>query len=362
MTQSRLSGFRRRLLEWFATSQRNLPWRHSHDPYAIWVSEVMLQQTQVKTVIPYFERFLRRYPDLPALARADLQDVLKSWEKMGYYARARNLHAAARELVTVHNGVIPRSYDELRKLPGVGDYIAAAISSIAFGEPHAVVDGNVKRVLARLFSIEAPVNVARSRAPFLERAQAVLDARRPGEFNQAMMELGATVCLPRKPLCDVCPVSTYCRSYATRRQHDFPVRVKRKPVPTYHVAVGIVRRRGRILITRRKPSGLLGGLWEFPGGRVTDNESPEEACRREIREETHLDVDVTEFLTHVDHAYSHFKIGMDVYSCAYRAGAVTLHGPVDYRWILVDEIDRYAFPGANHKFLPLVKKRLKGSS
>jgi A/G-specific adenine glycosylase len=361
MTPSELARFRRRLLDWFGATQRDLPWRRSRDPYRIWISEVMLQQTQVKTVVPYFEQFVRRFPDVNALARADLQDVLKCWEKLGYYARARNLHAAAREMVANRDGVIPRDRDELLMLPGIGDYMAAAIASIAFDQPQAVVDGNVKRVLARLCMIEAPVNSPAAARRFRDRAQVMLDAKRPGDFNQAMMELGAVVCLPRDPRCDACPVSTFCRSYAEGKAHDFPVRAKRKTVPTYHVAVGIVQRRGKILITRRKPSGLLGGLWEFPGGRVAAGESAEDACRREIREETDIDVRVTAWVAHVDHAYSHFKIGMDVYSCVYRAGKVKLRGPVDYRWIRVDEIDDYPFPGANHKFLPLIKKRVKRS-
>jgi A/G-specific adenine glycosylase len=359
MEPSQLRRFRRRLLGWYATTRRDLPWRHFHDPYAIWVSEVMLQQTQVKTVIPYFERFMRRYPDVAALARADLQDVLKSWEKLGYYARARNLHSAAQELVSAHGGILPQDPAELRKLPGIGEYMSAAISSIAFGGAHAVVDGNVRRVLSRLFTIEAPINSTAAARACRAHAEAILDSRRPGDFNQATMELGATVCLPREPQCDVCPISLFCGAKAAGQQHAFPVRGKRKSIPTYHVAVGIVRRRGRILITRRTPSGLLGGLWEFPGGRVAEGESPEEACRREIREETDLEVEVTGFVTHVDHAYSHFKIGMDVYSCVYRAGTVTLRGPVDHRWILVDEIADYPFPGANHKFLPVVIKQLK---
>jgi A/G-specific adenine glycosylase len=362
MKQNQLSGFRKKLRTWFLEARRDLPWRDSNDPYVIWVSEVMLQQTQVKTVVPYFTRFLERYPDIRTLASAELQDVLKSWEGLGYYARARNLHAAARTLAEHGEATVPTDYTELKKLKGVGDYIAAAVSSIAFGKPHAVVDGNVRRVLSRLLTVETPVNSSSAGRVFGEHAQRLLDARNPGDFNQAMMELGATICHPRRPHCERCPVSALCGAHASQRQAELPVRLSSKPAPKYHVAVGVVRRGDRVLITQREPGGLLGGLWEFPGGKVGSGESPEDACRREIAEEINLDVEVTEYVTHIDHAYSHFKIGVDVFACRYKAGNVKLHGPVDYRWVLVDEIDDYPFPGANHKFLPIVKERLKEDS
>jgi A/G-specific adenine glycosylase len=271
----------------------------------------MLQQTQVQTVIPYYQRFVAAYPDVRTLARADLQEVLKSWEKMGYYARARNLHSAARRLTDESGGAgIPRDYVALRELPGVGDYIAAAVMSIAFGEPRAVVDGNVKRVLARLFEMDSPVNASSSQRLFREHADRLLDHKHPGDYNQALMELGAIVCRPAQPLCDACPVSPFCGAFASGRQHEFPVRAPRKRVPKYHIAVGVIRKDDRILITRRQDDGLLGGLWEFPGGKVRRGERPEDACAREIKEEVNLTVDVTDYLTHVDHAYSHFKIGV----------------------------------------------------
>ena len=359
MNQRELSGLRRDLLNWFGEVRRDLPWRSTPNAYHIWVSEVMLQQTQVTTVIPYFKRFVEKYPNLLTLSAADLQDVLKLWEGLGYYARARNLHRAARMLIADGRQSVPCIYDEFRALPGVGEYIAAAVLSIAFGQPYAALDGNVTRVLARLFAIGDLVGSAGANRLFRERAAALLDQSRAGDHNQAMMELGATVCRPRDPSCDRCPLNTYCEAFATGRQLEFPVKKRKKPIPKYHIAVGVIQKNDRVLITRRKPSGLLGGLWEFPGGKVGAGETPEDACVREIGEEVDLDVEVVDYVTHVDHAYSHFKIGVDVFACRYRAGNVKLQGPVDYRWILVDEIDDYPFPGANHKFLPIVKKRLK---
>jgi A/G-specific adenine glycosylase len=193
----------------------------------------------------------------------------------------------------------------------------------------------------------------------VETADELLDEENPGDFNQAMMELGATICKPAAPSCERCPVSSFCIAFAEHRQAQLPVRAPRKPVPHYHIAIGVVEKDRRVLITRRKDSGLLGGLWEFPGGKVRSGEAAADACKREIREEVNLEVEVTDYLTRVEHAYTHFKIGVDVYSCAYKAGDLKLHGPVDFRWVLVDELYDYAFPGANHKFLALVKKRLK---
>lgn len=316
----------------------------------------MLQQTQVKTVIPYFNRFVVRYPDIHALSRAPLQDILKAWENLGYYTRARNLHKAASRVVQEFGGALPAEYKSIRSLPGVGDYIAAAVTSIAFGEPRAVVDGNVKRVLSRIVAIDIPVNQSASMKIFGEHADELLDRGDPGKFNQAMMELGATVCLPRRPLCKECPVQGYCEAYRTGKQTSYPVRQRKRKVPKFDIAVGVVSKGDRILITRRKEDGLLGGLWEFPGGKIDKGESSEAACKREIREEVNLEVEVTGLITHVNHAYTHFKISVDVYACRYRAGDVVLDGPVDYRWILVDETDEYPFPAVNHKIFPYLKK------
>lgn len=354
---SRDDLFRAALLGWFASHKRDLPWRTTRDPYLIWVSEVMLQQTQVVTVIPYYRRFVAKYPDVQTLAAAPLEEVLKIWERMGYYARARNLHHAARTIAAEMGGEIPREYSLFRSLPGVGEYIAAAVMSIAHGKPHAVVDGNVRRVFARVFLVDAPTNVSSSARVFKERADALLDRSNPGEFNQAIMELGATVCTPRKPACDGCPVSEYCRAFAARFQSSYPVRAPRRTTPEHHIAVGVVRKDGRILITRRKESGLLGGLWEFPGGKIKRGESPEDACRREISEEVNLSVEVTGFITRVDHAYSHFRVAVDVFDCEYTAGEIKLSGPTDFRWILIDETDEYPFPVVNHKIFPYLKRR-----
>ena len=343
--------FRNALIDWYRLNQRDLPWRKFSDPYPIWVSEVMLQQTQVNTVVPYYNEFLKRFPKIERLARADLQEVLKAWEGMGYYARARNLHKAAGIVLNRHRGMVPQNWREFRELPGVGDYIAAAVLSIAFGAPYPVVDGNVKRVLSRLFLIEEPVNRSTSNKLFQQSAAELLSVKNPGTFNQAVMELGALVCIPSRPLCPECPVQNWCRAYQTNRTAEFPRQIKKQATPQYRIAVGVVFKNDRILITRRKPDGLLGGLWEFPGGKIRQSENAEAACIREIMEEVNLAVKIDSHLCRVKHAYTHFKIQMEVFCCSYISGRVRLNGPVDHHWIRLNQLQKYPLPKANHKFL-----------
>jgi len=237
----------------------------------------------------------------------------------------------------------------------VGAYIAAAVQSIAFHQPYAVVDGNVKRVLARLFAISAPANDAKSNKVFQQNASEILDQKNPGTFNQAVMELGALVCRPQMPLCAKCPVTQFCAAFQTNSTDKYPVRRKRKPVPQYRAAIGVVSNKGKVLITKRKESGLLGGLWEFPGGKIQEGETAQQACIREIKEEVNLKIEVLEYLTQVKHAYTHFKIVLDVFQCRYLSGKVKLNGAVDYRWIKLSEIEKFPFPKASHKFIPMLR-------
>jgi A/G-specific adenine glycosylase len=356
MRPADLALLRRRLLDWYERRRRRLPWRETRDPYRIWVSEVMLQQTQVKTALPYYRRFLKRFPTLRRLAGAELEEVLKLWEGLGYYARARNLHRACGQILAQHGGRVPDTWEPLRALPGVGDYIAAALLSIAFDRPHAVVDGNVKRVLARLLALAAPVNRPASHRLFQAEADRLLDRRRPGDFNQAMMELGALVCTPASPQCALCPLQRFCAAYRAGDAARYPRRVASRPLPEIQAAVGVVFKKGRVLITQRPEQGLLGGLWEFPGGKLREGESPAAACVREIKEEVNLEVVVEGPLTLVRHAYSHFRIRLHVFRCRFAAGRVRLNGPAAHRWVRIAEIDRFAFPGANRKFIPLLSQ------
>lgn len=355
MTQNNITLFQKKLTFWYTGNHRKLPWREDVNPYHIWISEVMLQQTQVKTALPYFFNFVEKFPTIQALAAADLETVLKMWEGLGYYARARNFHKAANIVSKEFNGHIPENFQDFIKLPGVGDYIGSAVQSIVFNHPLAVVDGNVKRVLARVFCLDHPVNASSSHSFFKPFAQQLLDKTDPGTFNQAVMELGALVCTPQKTQCSQCPVSELCQSFQSDRVDQYPQRITSRPVPTYHIAAGVVRKDGKILITRRKLEGLLGGLWEFPGGKLKEKETITEACVREIKEETGLTVEIDAHLTTVHHAYTHFKIKMDVFYCCFLHGDVILNGPMDYRWVTVKELSAFAFPKANNKFIPYLE-------
>ena len=251
------------LLAWYRQGHRDLPWRQTADPYRIWLSEIMLQQTRAQTAIPYYQRFLARFPSVEALARATEADVLAVWSGLGYYERARNLRRAAQRIVAA--GGFPREHDAIRALPGVGDYTAAAIASIAFGLPHAVVDGNVLRVVARVENDPADIGSARTRRRFREIAQQWLDPRDPGMFNQALMELGAAVCFPKNPLCLLCPIASACRGLAEGTVEQLPVKLRRAEPVALESLLLVVRNRGRILLRQREPDARrMAGFWELP--------------------------------------------------------------------------------------------------
>jgi A/G-specific adenine glycosylase len=349
------------LCAWFATARRALPWRATRDPYAIWVSEVMLQQTQVKTVVPYYQRFLTRLPTVAHLARADEQEVLKLWEGLGYYSRARHLQRAARIVHAQLGGRIPDQWESFRGLPGVGDYIAAAVLSIAFDRPFAVVDGNVKRVLARLFQIAEPVNHGPSHKTFQALADQLLDPVRPRDFNQALMELGALVCTPRRPLCAQCPLSSHCGAFQAAAVALYPHRAPRPQVPEHYLAAALVRKNNRVLIVRRPLEGLLGGLWEFPAVRYTAPQEAAAACVAHLREALNLTVTVERQAATIRHAYTHFKIRMALFDCLWRKGVVPRHAAVVHQWIDPAHIDRLALHRAAQKALPYLSAAPAGA-
>jgi A/G-specific adenine glycosylase len=339
------------LVRWFQTHQRDLPWRQTRAPYAIWISEILLQQTQVDTVRPYFLRFLERFPTVEALAAAPVDAVLKAWEGCGYYARARHLHRAAQ--VVVAQGRFPQTADEWRELPGIGPYSAAAIASIAFGEAAAVVDGNVKRVLARVLCEDRSIKVTAVHTRIQAAADAIMAraARAglsPGDLNQGLMEIGATLCLPRRAFCPRCPLQAEC--CATQTLEDvtlLPIKTASKTIPHYDIGAAIIRKRGKILITQRPHEGLLGGLWEFPGGKRDGTETLEQCVAREIDEELGIKIAVGELFARVKHAYSHFKITLYAYDCQFVAGRIRKLGVADFRWVTTDELANYAFPKAD---------------
>jgi len=257
------------LLRWYDAQARDLPWRRTRDPYAIWVSEVMLQQTQVSVVLPYWTAFLGRFPDLAALARASLDDVLAAWRGLGYYARARNLHRAARAVAERHGGRLPDDVEALRALPGFGRYTVGAVASIAFGRAVPLVDGNVARVLARLFGVEGATGDAKLQKQLWSLAAALVEGDRPGDWNQALMELGATVCRPEQPACLLCPLRSRCVALASGKVTQIPAPKVAPRRQALHLAVAAARRGQAILLVRRGGTGLFGGLWELPGVECT---------------------------------------------------------------------------------------------
>lgn len=273
----------------------------------------MLQQTRVETVIPYYERWMARFPDLPALTQAPLEEVLRQWEGLGYYSRARSLHRTARILLEKAGGVIPCSRSELERLPGIGRYTAAAIASIACGEDEAALDGNIMRVLARLYVVDAPINTPAGKSQLWKLAEDALPPGQAGDFNQALMDLSAMVCLPRSPRCAVCPLSGSCQAHQQGVTGAFPRRQPKPAVPTWTVCAAILREGDTVLLARRPAEGLLGGLWEFPGGKRETGESLEECLKREIREELGIGITVGEEIGIFRHAYTHFRVQLHAF-------------------------------------------------
>jgi len=304
------------LLEWYAKNARGVPWRSYQSAYRTWVSEIMLQQTQVDTVIPYFETWMARFPDIRNLASADEQEVLSLWEGLGYYSRARNLHQAARIVMAEWEGELPQTPEDLQRLPGIGPYTAAAIASIAFGADVAAVDGNIRRVLSRLFNITVPARSTEGEKTLWKLAEDNLPAGQGGTYNQALMDLGATICTPKNPACDACPVSKECLALELGVQEERPVKQPRKKVPHHIVTAAIIQKDGRVLLAQRHNQSLLGGLWEFPGGTMEAKDADLEACLvREIEEELAVEIRVDMPFGQYKHAYTHYKITLHAFLC-----------------------------------------------
>jgi len=345
----------KKLLSWYGKNKRDLPWRNSKDIYAVWVSEIMLQQTQVTTVIPYYRRFMERFPTVAVLAGADEQEVLKLWEGLGYYSRARNLHRAAKTVVDSYKGKVPGNPKEFPKLPGVGRYVAAAVLSITCHEPLPAVDGNVLRVYSRFQSLPQDISKTSTRNMVYKELQAIIPPLSPGNFNQAVMELGALICIPKNPHCSACPLNKDCRSYINGTVANFPVKSSPLKVPEYNVSIAVIIEKGKLFIQKRPSKGHLGGLWEFPGGKAEPGESPEAALVRECKEELHTDIQIKKKLALVHHAYTHFKIHMSVFICSLKRNRAPLDANSESLWISIDQLKKFPFPKANHKFFPLLK-------
>ncbi|MEE2708877.1 MAG: A/G-specific adenine glycosylase [Gemmatimonadota bacterium] len=352
-----VARYRRSLLTWYQEHKRDLLWRHSNDPYSVWISEMMLQQTQVTQAEPYYERFMAQFPSVETLAGATLDDVLKAWEGLGYYARARYLHRAAVRVVDQYGGRIPESMSEISILPGIGPYTAAAILSIAYHRDHAAVDGNVIRVLSRLYRIHEDATRGPAKRRFQKLADGLLQKGQAADFNQAMMELGATVCLPQKPSCTVCPVQCHCRAFHELSDPSLlPYKPPKKERPHHDHVAGVIKLDDKFLIIQRPLDGLLGGLWEFPGGRRRESESLTEAVTRTILESTGLTVKTDLALPTVTHAFTHFKITLYGFCCTFIKGAAEALTCHDARWVSPTQLADFAFSRAHNRLIDIMKK------
>ena len=372
MTPTRSNGCRSNeaelrplLLNWWSDHGRHdIPWKRTSsgdrpapdqplDPYPIWIAEVMLQQTQLAVVLPYWHRWMAVFPTVEALAAASLEQVRLLWQGLGYYSRARRLHQAAQQ---ISGRSWPGDLEEWMALPGIGRTTAGSILSSAFNAPVPILDGNVRRVLARLRAHDRPP--ARDQALFWQWSHELLDPQRPRDFNQALMDLGATLCTPRQPLCDACPWQRHCAAYAAGEPSRWPVSEERKPVPFQVIGVGVVLNAdGEVLIDQRLEEGLLGGLWEFPGGKQEPGETIEACITRELQEELAIEVTVGQELISVDHAYSHKRLRFVVHVCRWLSGEPKPLASQQVRWVLPDDLGNYAFPAANAKIIAALLAR-----
>ena len=344
---------------WMFTADGTWPLPEDNlSPYGIWIAEVMLQQTQLSVVLPYWQRWIKAFPSVNALAAASLEQVRLQWQGLGYYSRARRLHEAARVLV---QQPWPRDLDGWIALPGIGRTTAGGILSSAFNAPEPILDGNVKRVLARLHAHERPPS--HDQLLFWQRSEALLDPRRPRDFNQALMDLGATVCTPRRLGCDHCPWRESCAAYASGDPSGWPVVEERKPLPFQVIGIGVVINAvGEVLIDQRLEEGLLGGMWEFPGGKQEPGEPIEACIARELMEELGIVVSVGEALITLDHAYSHKKLQFVVHLCDWCSGDPKPLASQQVRWVRPEQLKDYPFPAANARIIDALLGRLNTTS
>ena len=347
--------FTKDLMKWYYENKRDLPWRNTTNFYNVWLSEIMLQQTQVKTVVPYYNKWIKKHKNIKSVSKSTEDGVLKLWENLGYYSRARNFHKACQIIIKKNLDVYNISINAFQDLPGVGEYTAAAVYSIVRNQIVPVIDGNVKRVVSRLLRLDkTPEKYHKKIKTYLVNQ---IDHNKPGDFNQAIMELGALVCVPKRPKCLICPISKYCLGHKKNDAEHYPIRKNRKIIPNYHIVVGIIWKDNKIIITKRKPNQLLGGLWEFPGGKMKKNEFPEECIKREIKEEININIEINNYLGQIKHRYSHFSIILNAYECNYNSGRIKAIECTDVKLIKLDELNKFAFPKANHKIFSLLKKK-----
>ena len=337
------------LLNWFYQNKRTLPWRRGRTPYRVWVSEIMLQQTQVNTVIPYYKKWIKKYPTLKSFKEANFDDVIKIWEGLGYYSRCHNMFNAAKLI----NSTFPNNYDDLINLPGIGDYTAKTILAIAFKKNLVGIDTNLERIGYRILGLKTKTKRNQKRVvKYLEENQCT---NNPGDYNEALMDLGSSLCKASITYCNQCPLKNICKAYASSSPILYPTPKVRKKIPIYDVAVSVIEYKNKILITKRLNKNFLPGLWEFPGGKIEKNETAIETIVREVKEETNLTVSNPIFLGNIKHKYSHFGVNISLF-ISFPKSIKSLNLSQEYRWIRMKDILNYPLPKANHKMLDILKK------
>ncbi len=355
-------AFARTLLAWFEKNARPLPWRTDYAPYAVWISEIMLQQTQMERGVAYFERWMRAFPTVAHVAEASEEAVLKAWEGLGYYSRARNLHAAAKRIISTHGGEFPADIESIRALPGVGEYTAGAIASIAFNRPEAAVDANVLRLFSRLCDIDVPLDQAGVKDFVRATVSGLMPEGKAREFTQALMEFGALAC-SKTPRCADCPLVPYCEAYRLGTVAKRPKKKRPVSYSNLDVATGILWRGGRVFIQKRPPYGVWAGLWEFPGGCLEDGETPEEALVREFLEETEIAVAIRSKVAVVRHSYTTCRVVMHGYFCDTDTAKTpadaspVLHAATEGLWVTPPELAAFTFPAGHRKLIELLRKQ-----
>ena len=334
------------LIPWYRKNARDLPWRRTKDPYKIWISEIMLQQTTVNAVIPYYQRWIKEFPTVYDVAQARSQKILKSWQGLGYYSRARNIHKAAKIICQKYQGKLPADPQRIRGLPGFGPYTTGAVLSIAFGKKLPIIDANVRRVVMRILAIEGHADPSQD-GPINEFLAKIIPNKNVGDFNQALMELGALICRGREPLCLSCPVRQFCSAYQKGIQEIIPT-PKKNIVKDLNVAAGILRRDGHYFIQKRPSTGLLADLWEFPGGKIEKDETPQEALRRELKEEIDVDIEAVDFFMNVVHFYTQFRVKIHVFICQTKSYP---QANDTRKWVTLRELSQFPMPSGSVKIV-----------
>lgn len=353
---------RNQLVDWFAANQRDLPWRRTYDPYQVWVSEIMGQQTQMSRVAAYFLRWIEQFPNVSAVAAASEQQLIKAWEGLGYYSRVRNLRRAAQIVMETHDGNIPDTMADLLALPGIGAYTAAAILSIGFNRPHPLIDANVERLFSRLADLDMPLKQGKGRRRLQAMAEALLDRGQPRAYNQALMEFGALVCTPKKPACNHCPLRSGCKAHGAGTVELRPLPTRGKQRVDIVMSCGIIVHQSRCYIQQRLPDDIWGGLWEFPGGSLDEGETPEQAMRREIMEETGFTVTDARQFRSVAHHFTRYRVTLHSFFCTLASASTVpvLHAASQYRWASLDELAAHAFPAGHRQLIASLTPQLLG--